>query len=112
MGILIGIAHLKIGLKTMFVFTNNESMLAWMFVILGPLSTFPAVILAFFLPKVGGTWLVGGSLFSLVAVAILAIQRGESKSIMWYLLSYSIPMLALGFLAFVNNYLDLVKKSH
>lgn len=95
-GILVGISHLKVGVKTMFVFGVNEPVLAWMFVLSGPLSTLPAVIVAFFWPKIGGIWLISGSIVSIIAITILGINKGDFEDIMWYFISYSTPMLVLG----------------
>lgn len=112
-GILIGIAHLKVGIKTAFVFSVNEPILAWVFVLSGPLSTLPAAIVAFFWPKIGGMWLVVGSLLSLIAVAILGVEGGDLKNIIVrYFISYSTPMLMLGLVALLKDRFILFRKGH
>jgi hypothetical protein len=63
-GILVASSHLWLGLKAIFVFRNNEPLSTWIFVLLGPLSTLPAVVVGFFWPKIGGTWLIIGSILS------------------------------------------------
>lgn len=95
-GLFVGAMHFKVGLKAIFVFTNNEPFLVWVFVLLGPLTTLPAVILSFFKPRIGGAWLITGSLLSLLAVVILAIERKELDRILSSFVRYSIPMITIG----------------
>lgn len=95
-GIIIGFFHLKQGLKAMFVFRTNEPISMWISIIAGPLSTLPAVLLSFFLPKIGGVWLICGSILS--AVAFL-ITTHTFRDISWYLLGYSFPMFIFGVVA-------------
>ena len=47
-GIVLGCAHLWLALKAMFVFRNDEPSSTWNFIISGPLSTLPAVIVSYF----------------------------------------------------------------
>lgn len=95
-GIIVGIFHLKQGLKAMFVFRANEPIGMWVSIIAGPLSTLPAILVSFFLPKIGGMWLICGSILS--AIAFL-ITTHTFRDIIWYLLGYSVPMFILGFVA-------------
>ncbi len=95
-GILVGSAHMWLAVKAMFVFRHHEPTSMWIFVTTGPLSTLLAVITAFFWPKIGGTWLVCGSVLSFVAaLANMEINKGVQE-ITWYFISYSAPMLLLG----------------
>lgn len=95
-GIIVGIFHLKQGIKAMFVFRTNEPITMWVSVIAGPLSTLPAVLLSFFLPKIGGVWLVCGAALSFAA---FLINIHTFRDIIWYLLAYSFPMLVFGIVA-------------
>jgi hypothetical protein len=95
-GIIVGIFHLKQGLKAMFVFRANEPISMWVSVIAGPLSILPAVLVSFFLPKVGGLWLICGSIVSIVAFLTTTYTV---RDIVWYLLAYSFPMFIFGFVA-------------
>lgn len=103
-GILIGCAHLWFAIKAMFVFRNDEPFAMWIFIVSGPLSTLPAVIVGFFWPKIGGTWLILSSILSFF-FALAGIQiNGNLQQMLWYFASYSAPMLALGIAAlFVNG---------
>jgi len=102
-GILVGIIHFKIGLKAIFVFTNDEPILVWVFALLGPLTTLPAVMLSFLKPKIGGIWLIVGSFLSLLAMAILSIERGDLDVILSSLVRYSIPMFTIGIILFFKD---------
>jgi hypothetical protein len=95
-GILVGCAHLWLALKAMFVFRNDEPSSTWNFIVSGPLSTLPAVIVSYFWPKIGGTWLIVGSVLSfLFAIASMQTDR-NLHDIVWYFTLYSAPMLVLG----------------
>lgn len=100
-GIIVGSIHLRMGLKTMFVFSNNEPISTWFFVLSGPLSTLPAVVVSFLWPRVGGTWLIFGSIFSLIAFMVGTMR--DTQSIMWYFINYSAPMFMLGLAAFLQH---------
>jgi len=102
-GIFIGMMHFKVGLKTIFVFTNKEPFLVWIFVFFGPLTTLPAVILSFFKPKIGGTCLIVGSLLSLIATVILSVERKELDVILSSFFRYSVPMLMMGIILFFKE---------
>ena len=95
-GILLGCAHLWLALTAMFVFRNDEPASTWNFIMSGPLSTLPAVIVSYFWPKIGGTWLIFGSVLSfLFALASMQTDR-NLHDIVWYFTAYSGPMLVLG----------------
>ena len=98
-GILVGSVHLWLGLKAMFVFRNDEQASMWTFMLAGPLSTLPASIIAFFWPKIGATWLIGGSALSFIAAVVNMGTDRDFQEIMWYFTSYSAPMLVLGIAA-------------
>jgi len=95
-GILLGCTHLWLALKAMFVFRNDEPSSTWNFIMSGPLSTLPAVIVSYFWPTIGGTWLIFGSVLSfLFAIASMQTDR-NLHDIVWYFTAYSGPMLVLG----------------
>ena len=93
-GFAIGVWHHVVGMTSIFVFKGTESLFVWLAMILGPLSTLPAVIVSWFRPKIGGYWLVGGAL-----VCVLSIGIGEELTLkqmgIWFL-KVSAPMLAIG----------------
>jgi hypothetical protein len=62
-----------LALKAMFVFRSDEPASTWNFIVSGPLSTLPAVIVSYFWPKIGGTWLIAGSVLSFL-FAIASMQ--------------------------------------
>ena len=95
-GILLGCAHLWLALKAMFVFRTDEPSSTWNFIVSGPLSTLPAVIIGYFWPKIGGGWLILGSVLSF-SFAIASMQNDPNlHDIVWYFTAYSGPMLVLG----------------
>jgi hypothetical protein len=95
-GIVLGCAHLWLALKAMFVFRNDEPSSMWNLIMSGPLSTLPAVIVSYFWPKIGGAWLILGSVLSfLFAIASMQTDR-NLHDIVWYFTAYSGPMLVLG----------------
>ena len=88
-----GCAHLWLALKAMFVFRSDEPASTWHFIVSGPLSTLPAVIVSYFWPKIGGTWLIVGSVLSfLFAIASMQTDR-NLHDIVWYFTLYSAPMV-------------------
>jgi len=85
-----------LALKAMFVFRSDEPASTWHFIVSGPLSTLPAVIVSYFWPKIGGTWLIAGSVLSFL-FAIASMQTDWNlHDIVWYFTLYSGPMLVLG----------------
>ena len=95
-GILLGLFHLRLAAKALFVFRGDESLLLRLFVLFGPLSTLPASITAFFRPLIGATWLIVGSAVSFLFVVMDERQEGDFSTLMSILTTYSLPMFALG----------------
>jgi hypothetical protein len=98
--LLIGLWHLGIALKALFVFRNNESLLMWIFIFFGPLSTFPATLASFYWIRMGGFWLVLGGVISFLCLMFLDTP-GYKTDIVQYLIKYSSPMIFLGLLALI-----------
>ena len=92
LGLIVGAIHLRLALKAMFVFRNEESVAMWVFVLFGPLTTLPAVIIAFFWSRTGGGWLIFGAIVSFVAYLVSMESITIFQEIVWY----SGPMLVLG----------------
>ncbi len=95
-GVLVGILHLWLAIKAMFVFRNQEPLSMWIFVLTGPLSTLPAIVTAFIWPRIGGSWLICGSVVSSVAALTNVELNKGLQEIIWYFTSYSAPMVVLG----------------
>jgi hypothetical protein len=98
--VLIGIWHLGIALKALFVFRNNESLLIWIFILFGPLSTFPATLASFRWVRIGGFWLILGGIVSLLSIFFLEPPNNKPY-IIQYFFKYSSPMILLGLLALI-----------
>lgn len=111
-GIVIGSLHLKLATKALFVFRADEPTSMWLFVICGPLSTLPAVIISFFWPLIGSMWLICGSVLSFIAAWV---NLGENKGfdeLLWYFVRYSGPMLLLGIVGLVGHHFKPFGKNH
>ena len=91
-GLLLGIWHFKVAIKAMFVFRDNDPSSMWNFILTGPLSTLPAVIVSFLWPKIGGSWLLLGAVLS----AVFAVIATLDQRLIWVILLYCAPMLILG----------------
>jgi hypothetical protein len=98
--LLIGLWHLGFALKALFVFKNNESLLMWIFIFFGPLSTFPATMVSFLWIRLGGFWLVLGGVVSFFCLMFLDTPNYKTD-VVQYLIKYSSPMIFLGLLALI-----------
>jgi hypothetical protein len=94
----IGIWHFGFALKAIFVFRPKESLLLWIIIFAGPLSTLPAVLVSLFWFRIGGIWLVCGGLVSLIALLFFEIPN-KFFYLFQYVLKFIGPMLLLGLLA-------------
>jgi hypothetical protein len=90
--LVIGWFHLRMGLKAIFVFGNNEPFASWACIIGGPLSTLPATLTSIFSKKVGGYWLLVGGVISLTTYVFPAMDF----RILSFLLRVILPMIVLG----------------
>ena len=76
-GIILGIWHNMLGVKSVWVFRNGEPLSSWIIIAAGPLSTLPATLLALFRRPWGAGWLIGGGLLSLTVVVLTEIASAE-----------------------------------
>ena len=92
--LVVGVWHLDLALRAIFVFRNNEPITSWAAVLLGPGSSLIAALLAIFAKKLGGYWLVVGGCLSLVV--FIVGERGISENLVPFLLMIFVPMLLVG----------------
>jgi hypothetical protein len=106
--LVIGWYHLRMGMKAIFVFRNNEPLFSWIGIIAGPLSTLPATIVAFFKRKLGGYWLIAGGFISFVSILLLKPESDLVWLVGRVALMILLPMLGLG-IAFIlsEKYLNI-----
>lgn len=90
----LGCWHLWIAAHALFVFRENESIAAWFAVILGPLSTLPASLIAARNAAFGGGWIAAGGLLSLSAFALT--ESTSVNDLFGFALRVSLPMLVFG----------------
>lgn len=95
-GLIIGLIHLKVGLKAMFVMTEKNHISLIFLILLGPLLTLPAVTLSYFRPKIGGILLISGGIISLIIIPVFGVEAFNLKEAFSYVIRYLIPMLILG----------------
>src|SRR5205085_905376 len=82
---------------SIFLFKNGEPITSWMAIISGPLSTLPADFLSAFKPKLGGYWLIAGSLVSCASVALGSFGNPDwRKDVLGAFCFFTAPMLLLG----------------
>ena len=101
--IVVGVYHLWLAFKAIFVFRNDEPLSLWIFTLAGPLSTLPASVTGIYNSKIGGLWLVCGAIVSFVAAMFTAGSNVDIDTGAWFLKMYSGPMLLLG-IAFIALY--------
>jgi hypothetical protein len=94
LSIIVGIWHLRLGMKALFVFRQDEPITSWITIFSGPLSTLPAVIFALFRNKLGSGWVVLGGILSLIALFIE--ENYQLENIVQYCLKITIPMISIG----------------
>ena len=98
-GMFVGLWHLGQVAVPIFTARNNEPIGFWIFILAGPLSTFPASLVSFLWPRIGGAWLIGGSFVSLLGVITVGWSEMDFTVVLWPLRAYSAPMFVLGFAA-------------
>jgi len=70
-GTLVGLYHLRLALKTMFVFVNDTTVFQWLFILCGPLLTLPIVLMAFRSMKISGFILIFSAVVSSIFYTLL-----------------------------------------
>lgn len=111
-GAILGIWHLGMGSRAVFVFRSDEPFSSWVWVLSGPLSTLPAVALAIFSRRWSATWLITAGLISLGALVVGRGGTAHPRGAFWeLLLSHGIvvmvPMIGLGLgLFWVERHLE------
>lgn len=90
----VGVWHGYIARQAFFVFREDEPITSWLAVLLGPSSTLLASVVAVFLRKTGGVWLIASGI---AAFGSFLIGEGQiTEHVPPFLLQISIPMIALG----------------
>lgn len=104
--IALGVWHLNLALQAIFVFRSGEPLFSWIAVLVGPASTLPAAVLAFFVKRAGGYWLVGSGILSFLVFAIG--EHNVTENLLPFFLRISLPMILIGglltFLPRVRSY--------
>jgi hypothetical protein len=98
LSLLVGIWHFGFALKALFVFRQNESLILWITILAGPLSTLPATIISFYWFRFGGIWLVCGGLLSFFTLFFIEISD-KLNYVIQYFIKFIGPMIFLGSLA-------------
>jgi len=96
-GGVIGLWHIKLGVKALFVFKENERVMAWICMLTGPISTLPSILFALFKPRLAGLWLIFSGGISFLAFLIWGGSSSINFGIIFeFLIKFSGPMIALG----------------
>lgn len=93
-GIALGIWHLEYALELVFVFREGEPLTSWLTIILGPLTTLPATVIAIFHRPIAGYWLLISGLLS--SLTFIVGERGLSEYVLPFVLKFSLPMAIVG----------------
>jgi hypothetical protein len=93
-GMVLGLWHLWFAAQAIFVFRSGEPWTSWVFMLSGPVSTLPAVLLSLFLRRAAGYWLIAGSLVSL-GVFVVG-DTGASEYFLPFFRMTTAPMCLLG----------------
>jgi hypothetical protein len=107
-GVLIGIWHLYMGSMAIFVFRENEPLLSWLTIFLGPLLTFPAFLIGFRAPLVATWCLFVGATSSLFFMVMSEGLQGDH--LLRFAVFVSLPMYALAALSFNRLHFGLHSK--
>jgi len=94
----VGVIHLRMALRAVFVFREGEPIWSWVIILAGPGSTLFAALLGWFRPQIGGIWLLAGSVISLLALTFL--EGGVTANVVQLVWRIAGPMAAIG-LAFL-----------
>jgi hypothetical protein len=96
--VVLGLWHGQLAMQAIFVFREGEPIASWLAIFLGPATTLIASVLAIFMRKPGGIWLIAGGLVSFL---VFLIGEGTfNEYVMPFLFRISLPMIGVG-LAFL-----------
>jgi hypothetical protein len=90
----LGLWHLKIALRAIFLFSNNEPLTSWIAILFGPCLTLIIGIIMIFAKKTGAYSLIAAGLIS--GVAFFIGEHGVTDNLSAFLWQISAPMLLLG----------------
>jgi hypothetical protein len=93
-GIALGVWHLDLAAHAIFVFRSGEPISSWAAILIGPASTLPAAVTAFFLRRPAAYWLMAGGIVSFLV--FIFGERGITDNVFPYLWKISVPMIVLG----------------
>jgi hypothetical protein len=93
-GIALGIWHLLLAMKAIFLFKTGEPFSSWLAIVAGPCMTLPAIIVSCFKDKMGGILLIIGGLVSLISISVNV--HFDRETIFPFSYMISAPMLAIG----------------
>ena len=99
-GVILGVYHLLLAAKGLFVARNEEPPWFWIFLFSGPLTTLPGSLTAFFEPRIGAIWLICGGVLPFIA-AIAVPTNQDFRSALWFFSVYSGPLVLLGLVAVI-----------
>ncbi len=97
-GAFIGLWHFRLAMRAVLVFRHDESVLSWVAILSGPLSTLPAIIVSVINRKLGSSWLIIGSLVSLLAMVLGENFKMERVIPFFYMFSTPMIILGIGFI--------------
>lgn len=100
-GIIIGYWHFRIGMKAIFLFSENERIFSWILIFSGPLLTLPSVIISIKKIKISALILLCGSIVSFVMMIITEGYGGEH--IQQFIVKITMPMLMLAVAGYFIN---------
>jgi len=94
LGLVVGVWHLWLAGQAIFVFSSGEPWSSWVAMLLGPVSTLPAVATSLFRRRAAGYWLITAGLISFGA--FLVGEDGVTENLLSFLWMLTGPMLVIG----------------
>lgn len=100
-GLILGVWHLSIGSRAVFVLREDDPLSLLIVFLAGPLSTLPAALLAIFSRRLSVVWLIAGAVISFGALMAYGMGRAETaetiaEMALMHLLMTAGPMILLG----------------
>lgn len=93
-GFVLAIWHADLAIQAIMVFRSGEGLMSWATILLGPVTTVIAAIVAVFSRKVGAYLFIVGSIGSFAFFSVG--ERSVSENTMPFLVKVSIPMFLVG----------------